>query len=172
FGAGQGGGKNVKWRAGPAVTKVGFDVAGYVEHFRDIEKDLGIEPFERIGDSRAFANENDDNIDRFAQYSEHDMHFVASDGRTESFGLGQLDDWFAYNEGAELDCDNHPKLHVHESCGNLIESLLNYNSEGTADEALKDPIDALRYFRTANGGEGPIHVASANLGFTRNNNGY
>jgi len=161
FGAGQSGGRNIKWRNGPAVAKIGHNVKGYAELFKEVENDLGIVPFERIGDSRAFAHKNDDNVDRFQLYEDEGISFIASDGRTEAFGLSQLDDWFHYNVNLEIDCDNRPKMHIHESCGNLIESLFNYNSEGVADEALKDPIDALRYFRTVNCGDGPQHVSES-----------
>ena len=118
---------------------------------------MNLEPFERIGDSRAFANENDNNVDRFTQYAEHDLFYVASDGRMEKIGMQHLDDWFAYSPARELDIENHPRLHIHEDCENLIDSLLNYQMLGTKDEALKDPVDCLRYFRMANGGNGPEH---------------
>jgi hypothetical protein len=45
----------------------------------------------------------------------------------------------------------------------LIDSLLNYNSQGKADEALKDFFDLIRYLRMANGGEGPDHMENRSL---------
>lgn len=173
FGAGQNGGRNVKWRSGPACPKFGHNVQGYVDLFSEIEEELNIKPFERVGDSRAFANEDDNNVDRFQLYSDKGIHFVPSDGRNEGFGLSQLDDWFHYNVDADIDIENHPKLHIHESCGNLIESLLNYNAlPAKADEALKDPIDCLRYFRTVNAGEGPEHYSPEAFKSTSTVGGY
>jgi len=152
-----------KWKAGPATKKIGYDVQGYADLYADIERDLGIEPFERVGDSRAFANENDDNVDRFTQYAEVGLDYVPSDGRTESIGMQHLDDWFAYNPARPIDIENRPLLNIHEDCGNLIDSLLNYQMLGTKDEALKDPVDCLRYFRMVCCGEGPQHYDSKSL---------
>jgi hypothetical protein len=38
-------------------------------------------------------------------------------------------------------------------------------------EPLKDPIDCLRYLRTANGGDGPDHVANKSMETTRTTKG-
>jgi hypothetical protein len=56
-----------------------------------------------------------------------------------------------------------PKLTIHRSCGNLIYSILNYGAKGKYDEPLKDFVDALRYLRMANGGEGPDHVQGSHM---------
>jgi hypothetical protein len=145
------------WKFGPASKKLGYDVKGYCELFRDIESDIGATAFERIGDSRFFAAENADNADLFTLFSEHDFHFVPSLGAKEEQGLTGLDDWFYYNPNLPIDEANSPRVFIHESCGNLIFAILNYGSLGKKDEALKDFIDCLRYLRTANGGEGPEH---------------
>ena len=47
-----------------------------------------------------------------------------------------------------------------EGCENLIDSLINYNSNGKMDEALKDFFDLIRYLRMTNGGLGPDHYSS------------
>ena len=145
------------WKFGPASKKLGYDVKGYCDLFRDIESDIGTTAFERIGDSRFFAAENADNADLFTLFSEQDFHFVPSLGTKEEQGLTGLDDWFYYNPNLPTDGANSPRVFIHESCGNLIFAILNYGALGKKDEALKDFIDCLRYLRTANGGEGPEH---------------
>jgi hypothetical protein len=146
-----------KWKYGPAAKKIGMDIAGYVELFEEIEDELGIEVFERIGDSRFFAKENENNDDLFTVFADYGMHFVPSDGRTEELGIAALDEWFAYNPNADLDPANRPMCYIHESCENLIDSLINYNSNGKADEPLKDFFDVIRYLRMSNQGDGPDH---------------
>ncbi len=146
-----------KWKYGPAAKKIGLDIAGYVELFEEIEDELGIEVFERIGDSRFFARENENNDDLFTTFADYGMHFVPSDGRTEELGIAALDEWFAYNPNADLDPANRPMCYIHESCENLIDSLINYNSNGKADEPLKDFFDVIRYLRMSNQGDGPDH---------------
>jgi len=151
-----------KWKFGPASKKIGYaiktdhDQYSYVKLFEKIEEELGVEVFERIGDSRFMAAEHDEH-DMFSDFAEKGMYIVPSDGRDENSGIQLIDQWFAYNPNIEIDSVNRPKLHIHESCGNLIYSLINYTPEGKKAEALKDPIDALRYLRTANSGEGPLH---------------
>jgi len=147
-----------KWKYGPAAKKIGLDVAGYVELFQEIEDDLGIEVFERIGDSRFFAKENENNDDLFTVFADYDMHFVPSDGRNEELGINALDEWFAYNPNAEIDMANRPMCYIHKDCGNLIDSLINYNSKGKQDEPLKDFFDVIRYLRMSASGDGPMHI--------------
>lgn len=146
-----------RWKKGPAADKLGYDVQGYVDLFTEIESELQVKVFERIGDSRYFASENDDNVDLFTQFAEKDMNFVPADGRHEEIGLTALDEWFKYNPNLPVDGANRPILRIHESCGNLIYSLINYGANGKQDEALKDFIDLMRYLRLANAGEGPEH---------------
>jgi len=160
-----------KWRYGPASKKLGYNVRGYAELFREIEEELGIEVFERIGDSRYFAKENEDNDDLFTSFYDYDMNFVPSDGRGEDMGISALDDWFSYNPNESVDAANCPMCYVHEDCGNLIESLINYNAKGKSDEALKDFFDVIRYLRMVNGGEGPDHVQFKDMQTTLTNTG-
>ena len=147
-----------KWRYGPAAKKVGYNVEGYVELFKEIEEELGIEVIERIGDSRYFARENENNDDLFTAFYDYGMNFIASDGRTEELGITALDEWFSYNPNVPIDEANKPMCYIHKDCGNLIDSLINYNSNGKADEPLKDFFDVIRYLRMANAGEGPDHI--------------
>ena len=86
------------------------------------------------------------------------MNFIPSDGRTEEMGITALDEWFNYNPNVEIDEINQPRCYIHKECGNLIDSLINYNSNGKMDEPLKDFFDVIRYLRMANGGEGPDHI--------------
>ena len=44
----------------------------------------------------------------------------------------------AYNPNFNIDEANQPLCYIHEDCGNLIDSLINYNARGKSDEALKD----------------------------------
>jgi len=162
-----------KWRYGPAAKKIGYNVEGYAKLFKEIESDLGITVIERIGDSRYFARENENNEDLFTSFDDFDMNFIPSDGRQEDIGISALDDWFNYNPNEAVDAANKPICYIHKDCGNLIDSIINYNSKGKADEALKDFFDALRYLRMANGGEGPDHLDKRDLGATsRGKGGY
>jgi hypothetical protein len=161
-----------KWKYGPAAKKIGYDIQGYCSLFEEIEEEMGIEVFERIGDSRYFARENENNLDLFASFSEYGFDFVPSDGRQESIGIQALDEWFAYNPNYELDEANKPKCFIHEDCENLIDSLINYNAQGKSDEALKDFFDLIRYLRMANGGDGPIHYTDTDFEQVRLTGGY
>jgi hypothetical protein len=160
-----------KWRFGPASKKIGYNVEGYVELFKEIEQDLGIEVIERIGDSRYFARENENNDDLFTSFYDHGMHFVPSDGRQEEVGISALDEWFSYNPNVDIDEANRPLCYIHEDCGNLIDSLINYSSNGKNDEPLKDFFDVIRYLRMSNSGEGPDHLNGRNLLTTNNTKG-
>ena len=161
-----------KWKFGPASKKMGYNVEGYVNLFRDIEEELGVEVYERIGDSRFFASEDADNVDLFHSFSEYDMHFVPSSGQGEDMGISKLDDYFYYNANVEVDEANKPQITIHESCGNLIYSLINYGQNGKKDEPLKDFIDVARYLVMSNNGEGPQHYGGELIGFTRQGRGY
>lgn len=150
------------WKHGPASDKSGYAVKtdvkkySYVELFKDIEREMGVEVFERIGDSRFMAVETTDQ-DMFSDFSDKDMHVIPSSGKDEKTGIQLLDQWFVYNPNIEIDSINRPKMRFHKSCRNAINSVLNYGALGKKDEALKDWVDCLRYLRTANGGEGPEH---------------
>jgi hypothetical protein len=160
-----------KWRYGPASKKIGLNVEGYANMFKEIEDELQIKIFERIGDSRFFAKENENNEDLFTSFDDFGMVFMASDGRNEEMGINALDEWFNYNPNLEIDSANKPQCYIHEECQNLIESLINYGSNGKADEALKDFFDVIRYLRMSNCGEGPKHIKSRDLQTTRTTKG-
>ena len=160
-----------KWRYGPAAKKFGYDVERYVELFKEIEDELGIEVMERIGDSRFFAKENENNVDLFTKFYDYGMSFVPSDGQMEQIGCTALDEWFNYNPNYDIDEANRPLCYIHEDCGNLIEAVINYNSSGKTDEALKDFFDILRYLRMSNGGYGPDYFASQDMQATTTGKG-
>ncbi len=86
-------------------------------------------------------------------------------------GINALDDWFSYNPNAKIDDMNKPRCYIHERCGNLIDSLINYNANGKADEPLKDFFDVIRYLRMANRGEGPDHVTNKDMKVTQKTTG-
>jgi len=152
-----------KWRYGPAAKKIGLDVQAYVELFKEIEKDMGINVMERIGDSRFFAKENENNTDLFTSFEDYGMIFVPSDGKSEEIGIAAVDEWFTYNPNYDIDEANKPRCFIDKGCENLIDSLINYNSNGKMDEALKDFFDLIRYLRMSNGGLGPDHYNSYQL---------
>ena len=160
-----------RWKFGPASKKLGLDVQGYIDEFNLIEQDLGVEVFERIGDSRFFAKENENNTDLFEAFAEKGMFFVPSSGADIDTGITALDGWMKYNPNAELDSANKPILQIHESCGNLINSLINWGNNGKKDEALKDFVDLIRYLRMANDGYGPDFVDNLSMQTTRKNQG-
>ena len=152
-----------KWKYGPASKKIGYDVKGYVDLFKEIEQDLGVVAHERIGDSRYFARENENNVDLFQSFADYGMDFIPSSGQMEKDGIVALDEWFEYNEDASIDLVNRPRCYISNECGNLIDSLINYQSNGKADEALKDFFDLIRYLRMVNGGLGPDHFTNSSL---------
>jgi len=160
-----------KWKIGPATKKLGFNVEAYADLFKEIEEDLSIDVFERIGDSRYFSSENENNDDLYMSFDEYGMTFVPSDGRREEIGINALDEWFMYNPNVAIDAANKPRCYIHQDCGNLIDSLINYNSQGKSDEALKDFFDLIRYLRMANGGEGPDHVTDRSMMVTQKSSG-
>jgi len=160
-----------KWKHGPASDKIGHTVQGYVNLFREIEEEHNVDPYERIGDSRYFARENADNSDLFEEFANKGMYFVPSDGREIEIGVNALDEWFWYNANNPVDASNRPIITIDESCGNLIHALINWGHEGKKDEALKDFVDALRYLRLHNGGDGPDHVNSRSMETTRTGKG-
>jgi len=160
-----------RWKFGPAAKKLGYDVQSYVDEFRMIEEELGVKVFERIGDSRYFARENEDNSDLFESFADKGMFFVPSNGTDIDSGITALDGWMKYNPNLPVDESNRPILSIHESCGNLIYSLLNWGHQGKRDEPLKDFVDLLRYLRMANDGYGPDFVSDAQLQTTRRNTG-
>ena len=153
-----------KWKYGPAAKKIGLNVEGYCELFKEIEEDLGLEVTERIGDSRFFARENENNDDLFTSFYDYGVSFIPSSGVMEEQGIAALDDWFSYEA-------NRPLCYIHSDCGNLIDSLINYNSRGKADESLKDFFDVIRYLRMSNGGEGPDFMSQGSMLTTKNNKG-
>ena len=152
-----------RWSRGPATKKIGYNVKGYSDLFLEIEEELDITVFERIGDSRYFARENENNEDLFTAFDQYGLIFVPSDGRTEEIGINAIDEWFSYTPNVKIDSANKPRCFIHKDCGNLIDSLINYNSKGKSDEALKDFFDLVRYLRMSNGGEGPDHVTEQSL---------
>jgi hypothetical protein len=160
-----------KWKYGPAAKKIGLNVEGYCELFKEIEDDLEIEVTERIGDSRFFARENENNDDLFTSFYDFGLSFLPSDGKMEEQGITALDDWFNYNPNVEIDQANRPRCYIHEDCGNLIDSLINYNAGGKPEEALKDFFDVIRYLRMSNGGEGPDFLSSNDMMTTNNSKG-
>ena len=160
-----------KWKYGPAAKKIGLNVEGYCELFAEIEEELGIEVTERIGDSRFFARENENNDDLFTSFYDFGLSFIPSDGKMEERGITALDDWFNYNPNVEVDAINKPRCYIHSDCGNLIDSLINYNAGGRAEEALKDFFDVIRYLRMSNGGEGPDFMSSSSMQATKTNKG-
>jgi hypothetical protein len=160
-----------KWRYGPASKKVGLNVEGYCELFEEIEEDLGIEVTERIGDSRFFAKENENNDDLFTSFYDFGLSFIPSSGVMEEQGITALDDWFNYNPNVAVDLSNRPLCYIHKDCGNLIDSLINYNAGGKPEEALKDFFDVIRYLRMSNGGEGPDFMTDSSMQVTRTNKG-
>ena len=156
-----------KWKYGPASKKIGYDVKGYVDLFKEIEQDMGIVAHERIGDSRYFARQNENNVDLFQSFADYGMDFIPSSGQMEKDGIVALDEWFEYNENASIDLVNRPRCYISSECGNLIDSLINYQSNGKADEALKDFFDLIRYLRMVNGGVGPDHFTNNSLESSR-----
>lgn len=148
-----------KWKFGPAAKKLGLDVRSYVKEFKEIEAELGVEVSIRIGDSRFFAAENEDNVDLFDRFEEEGLTFEPASGGLEDEGLDKLTEAFWYNVNNPVDEANYPKIRIHSSCKNFIYSVIHYGQEGKKDEPLKDWIDLGRYLVCANAGNGPEHYS-------------
>lgn len=157
-----------KWKYSSGAKKRGYAVStdvkeySYVELFKEIEEELGVEVYERVGDSRFMAREPGSS-DMFTDFYDKGMDVRPSDGRTEAEGIQLLDGWFTYNPNIEMDSINKPKIKIHASCKNLICSIVNYAMKDKRFEPLKDPIDCLRYLRTINRGDGPRHYTKSQL---------
>jgi hypothetical protein len=160
-----------RWKFGPASEKIGHDTQSYIDEFRMIEEELGVKVFERIGDVRYFARKDEDNCDLFERFADKGMLFVPSNGADIDSGISAIDEWMKYNPNLPVDESNRPLLSIHESCGNLIYSLINWGHQGKRDEPLKDFVDLLRYLRTANGGLGPDHVLTDSMKTTTKGKG-
>jgi hypothetical protein len=133
-----------RWKHGPAADKHFFSVSAYAQEFKKIEEELDIKVFQRIGDSRYFARENEDSIDLFSQFADCGIHFIPSNGINIDTGISSLDKWFEYNPNEPIGPVNKPILNIHESCGNMVDSIINWGHKGKSDEALKDFIDCKR----------------------------
>ena len=77
-----------------------------MELFQEIEEELGIEVYERVGDSRYFARENENNEDLFTVFSDHGMDFIAFLGSPTGFEI-TLDARFDL-----VQCDGLPETNV------------------------------------------------------------
>lgn len=147
------------WKEGIAQGKTIYSIKGYADLFRTIERELGIKPFERIGDSRFFAKKELDGSDLFDDfYNEEGMIFVPSSGVDITSGISRIEHFLEYNPNYPISSVNKPKLRIHKSCGNLIHCLQNWSNLGKVDEPLKDFVDLLRYLCTHNNGAGPLFI--------------
>lgn len=160
-----------KWRFGPASSKCKSGVDDYIELFNSIEEELGIDVFERIGDSRGFKKQDHESVTLFDDFSDKGgLHFVPADGGDIERSIAKLDEWFHYNPNKPVDAVNCPRIYFHESCGNLIYSVINWGNT-KKDEALKDFPDLLRYLRMANNGDGPEHYPAGSIGVIKRTTG-
>ena len=146
-----------RWKPGPASRKIGMNVEGYADLFLNLEKPEE-EIFERYVDSRFAATAGHSGTDLFTDFADIGFYVLPTDGQSEEKGLTRLDDWFSYDPTLPVDNANQPLCYIHEDCANLVDSLVNYGAQGKTDEALKDPIDCLRYLRMANHGDGIEHI--------------
>lgn len=142
------------WLLGPAQPKVGYDVAGYVRHFQQMEEEMDIKVAFRIGDCRYFAREQDNCKNLFEEFAENGLEFESSDPSGIKAGRDFVDSWFSYNKNGNIDGANRPRFYVHESCKHTVQALKHYQGLGVKDEALKDFFDNLRMARMHEGGDG------------------
>jgi hypothetical protein len=77
------------------------------------------------------------------------MVFQPAPGVDIEHGLQLLNDLMAYDDQKPVSAMNRPKFFVSEECENTIFALLEYTGAGGKDEAVKDPVDVLRYLAVA-----------------------
>jgi len=143
--------KDGKWRIGDGAKKIGYGYEQYVSTIKSREPS-GMEIFERFIDPRfgaskySVANSQSDVIQELA-----DRMIICNPapGIHEADGLEAISDLMAFEPTKPIDGTNRPSFFISENCKNTIHSIMNYDPLDSGCEALKDPIDCLRYLATA-----------------------
>lgn len=138
---------NGKWQTGEAAKSLGLGMRDYVDLIARLEADDGALPYERLIDPRLgqarYQGENGQSS-IIEDLADHGVVCVPAPGIDIEDGLQALQTKLAWNTKAPRDGINRPHFFISEHCGNIIHSLGEYDAT-PASEALKDPVDVLRY---------------------------
>ncbi len=136
-----------KWLPGEAARSLGMGMRDYVDLIARLEADDGGVPYERLIDPRLgqarYQGENGQSS-IIEDLADHGIICVPAPGLDIEDGLQALQTKLAYNTKAPVDGINRPHLFISEQCGNIIQSLIEYDATPNSD-GLKDCIDVLRY---------------------------
>jgi hypothetical protein len=146
-------------KRGPAQERFGLSLDDYASEIRRVERELGVEAFERFMDSRAGnsptmrASEMTTLIQQFEELAENALFFEpAPGGQKNEAG----DDWkILLNAALRPDkLTGAPRLMVAEHCRNTIFALKTWTGRDGDKGACKDFVDLAKYFILS----GPEHV--------------
>lgn len=145
-----------KWQIGEGARKLGY---GYEEYKATIaSKEVGKPVFQRYIDPRFGASKysvSHGQSDVIHELDAVGINCIAAPGVHESDGLDKITTLMAYDTSKPIDAGtNRPSFYISENCKNTIASIINYDPLDPGCEALKDPIDCLRYLATA----GIMHI--------------
>jgi hypothetical protein len=136
-------------RPGPAQKQgAGMGLTEIKEHILTLEN--GEEIAERYIDPRAAGSPviNKEGGTTLLQLLDEEpcaMYFTPAAGLRLEEGISIINDWFSYDQNAEISAINQPKLFISEECHNLMWCLREWTGLDNEKGASKDPIDALRY---------------------------
>jgi len=158
-----------KWVAGEACReKLGYGVREYAELILELEQ--GEKMAQRLIDPRMGAHkysaEHGGQSDYISDLEKNGMVVIPAPGIEEEPGLQAIQDKLAWNDKREMDAQNRPHLYISDQCQNTIKSLQEYDCTPRT-EALKDPIDCLRYAAV----HGLVHIDAKSLQTTRTGQG-
>lgn len=135
-----------KWINGEGSKGLGYGIKDYVALILSLE--TGETIFERLIDPRLGAakyqtqNGASSIIEDLADAG---LIFVPAPGLDIEDGIQAIQSKMAYNRSQPIDGVNRPHFYVSDRCQNIIKALQEYTAEGGPDEAMKDPIDVVRY---------------------------
>lgn len=135
-----------KWINGEGAKGLGYGIKQYVDLILDLE--TGETMFERLIDPRLGAakyqtqNGASSIIEDLADAG---LIFIPAPGLEIDDGLQAMQTKMAYNKKQPIDGINRPHFYISERCQNTITALQEYTATGGPEEAMKDPIDCVRY---------------------------
>jgi len=146
-------GNTAEGKPGPAQKGSKKGIKDYVELIRDLEKEDGLDPYERFIDPRMGAAEKQSEDGATTIISDLDdagMTVIPAPGVDIENGVQLINNLLSYDEDKPIDSLNAPKLYVSDRCQNFIYAMQEYTGQGGRSEATKDPIDCMRYIEVSN----------------------
>lgn len=132
---------------GAGMRPNGFGIYDYVDAIKDLEKEDGVDVFERIIDPRLGASTiqgKEGATSIISELEEAGLITVPAPGLEIDHGLSLISDRLSYNEAKPVSSLNHPQLYMSSHCEQLIECFRNYTG-CSRTEVWKDGIDVVRY---------------------------